>query len=179
MSGEPDTSGAPDQAIPARCSWCGRENYEKLKACAGCGTQLVAAPPRVEALPAKAKSKPVAIVLALLFGPLGLLYASPAGAVTIFLIALPFVVTRAGGLWLSLAARIASAGWAFYSLSVPDPESDPSADSIRLLEEAARLESVDRDKAIAAYSNVVDLFPDTAAGKEAAHNLDILRRTSH
>ena len=49
-------------------------------------------------------------------------------------------------------------------------------DAARFLNAAARLESVDREKAIAAYRDIVRLYPNTTASREAAQNIEILIR---
>jgi hypothetical protein len=70
------------------CSYCGRENPERLPNCSSCGLPLVATEPEPDPEPKK-KSKVAAILLAFVFGPLGLLYASVSGAMVMFLAAVP------------------------------------------------------------------------------------------
>jgi hypothetical protein len=125
----------------------------------------------------KGKSKLLAIGLALIFGPLGLLYIKAwENAVVMILIGAPFVLTRPGGMGLTIGSRILSAAWAYCLLIEQDEAPNFSRDSSRLLNEAARLESVDRAKAVAVYEEIVRLYPDTVASKEAARSIQTLTR---
>ena len=72
--------------------------------------------------------------------------------------------------------RIVTAFWA-YHIAVESEESlSNNTNPARLLDEAARLESVDRKKAIAAYEEIARLCPATAASREALRNIEILRK---
>src|SRR5262249_54695325 len=95
------------------------------------------------------KSKGVAVFYSLIFGPLGLLYVGGWWQASVMIAAaLPFMLTRQGGLWLAVVARLIAAVWA-YSLVVEQDEAlNPQRDAGRLLDEAARLESVDFHKAM-------------------------------
>jgi hypothetical protein len=133
-------------------------------------------PPEVEQ--SQGKSRILAVGLALALGPLGLLYVRAWGtAVLLLLIAIPFLLNRTGGLWLPIGGRILCAVLAYYFAVELNKTSDSDRDSGRLLDEAARLESVDREKAIAAYEEIVRLYPNTSAGKEAARNIQTLKQS--
>src|SRR5262245_19108283 len=94
-----------------RCNYCGRENSESLPACAGCGTVLRTEPPQTES-EKKPKSKVLAVLLALIFGPLGLCYASISGGLTMIVLAVPLYLVTRGGLLLSVGASVVCAIWA-------------------------------------------------------------------
>jgi len=160
----------------ATCSWCGRENKDRLSHCTGCGTRLVSEPPP-EVAESKGPRKALAVCLALAFGPLGLLYVKAwETAFVMILIAAPFVITHTGGLWITIGGRIICATLA-YSLAVEGDEApNLRRDTARLLDEAARLESIDRVKAIAAYEEIVRMYPNTSASKEAARNIETMQR---
>ena len=162
-----------DRSIAVSCNYCGRENPERLSVCLGCGTSLAPEPAETEAKP-RAKSKALAVLLALGFGPLGLFYASVSGALTMIVIALPLYVLTHGGLLFHVAGRVICAVWAYVALREQDEASKPRREATRLLDEAAHLESSDRVKAIAVYEEIVRLFPDTPAAREAARNLQTL-----
>ena len=49
-----------------------------------------------------------------------------------------------------------------------------SDDAVQLLDRAARLESVDRTQAVAAYEEIIRLFPETRASDEARRNIQTL-----
>jgi hypothetical protein len=57
--------------------------------------------------------------------------------------------------------------------AVSGTDNEDEADE--LLEEAAELESIDRDKAIAVYAEIVRKFPGTHASNEAQENMHTLR----
>ena len=94
------------------------------------------------------------------------------------LLGLPFILTHKGGLWLTFASRILCAVWAYYAIIELDERPNIRRDSKRLLEKAARLESSDRAMALAAYENIIRLYPDTPASAEAARNIVAIRGKS-
>ena len=160
----------------AACDYCGRENPDRLPACTGCGTPLVSAPPPTDIEP-KGKSKGSAVALALLLGPLGLLYVRAWWpAFVMIVVAAPFIVTRTGGLWLTIGGRILCAVWAYYAVIEQDEAPNDRRDSARLLDEAARLESVDFSEAIAAYEEIVRRYPDSRASKQATDAIETLKK---
>jgi hypothetical protein len=169
------------ESIPASCGYCGRENSERLLGCSGCGTPFEVPQPLNDSEP-KRKSKALAIALALILGPWGLVYVGAwRTALVIFLIALPFRMAHAGVL-LMIAIRIISVIWVLLELWEQDETPNARRDSARLLDEAARLESVDFSKAITAYEEIICLYPNTAASKEASSALLTLKganRISH
>jgi len=171
-----ETNPITSQSAAASCDYCGRENPDRLLACTGCGTPLVSAPPPTQTEP-QGKSKTVAVCLALIFGPLGLLYVKAwSPAFVMILITVPFTITRTGGLWLAIVSRIVCCIWAYHSVVQQTEASSAFRDSGRLLDEAARMESVDRSRAVVAYEEIVQLYPGTAAAKEAARNIQTLKR---
>ncbi len=158
------------------CNNCGRENSNRLIACAGCGVSLDSTQTAVDTEP-KGKSLVLAVCLALAFGPIGLLYVRawwPAFIMLMF--AAPFIITHTGGLWLTIGSRIICAALAYRAVVELDVTPNPNRDSARLLDEAARLENVDRSKAVAAYEEIVRMYPNTSASKEAKRNIQSLKR---
>jgi ribosomal protein L37E len=166
-------STAINEQAETKCGYCGRENLEHLSACAGCGYALTRSV-RADDLQPKRKDKTLALTLALLLGPLGLLYASFSGGMIMLLVAATVYCTRHGGLWFIIVARIVCVAWAHHAVRKQRALARPPTDPASLLDEAARLEDVDRSKAIAAYHEIVKLFPDTAASREAARNIQTL-----
>lgn len=162
------------------CSYCGRANPNELSACAECGTPLVSEPPPQESTQPARKSKAVAVCLSLVFGPLGLIYVGAWWpAFVMLVIGVPFILTHKGGLWLTIGGRIIAAVWAYCLVVEHDKSPNVDRDAGRLLDEAARLENVDFAKAIAAYDEVVRLYPDTRASKQAADSIETLKKQSN
>ena len=95
------------------------------------------------------------------------------------LVAVPlYLISRTrGDLLFNFVARVICAVWAYIELREADEASKPRRRANQLLDEAARLESVDRVKAIATYEDIVRLYPDTPAGKQAVRNIETLRRS--
>ena len=92
------------------------------------------------------------------------------------LIGVPFLLTHQGGLWITIGSRLVAAAWA-YNLAVEQDDAwIPQRDPGRLLDEAARLETVEFSKAIAAYAEVIRQYPDTPASKQAASAIETLQR---
>jgi len=61
----------------------------------------------VEVEEVKGKSKLLAIILALIFGPLGLIHARAwITAFVMILIAVSFIITHTGGMWIAIGGRI-------------------------------------------------------------------------
>lgn len=160
----------------AACDYCGRENLDRLPACTGCRTPLISAEPPTDIQP-RGKSKGLAAILALLLGPLGLLYVRAWWpAFVMIVVATPFVLTRNGGLWLTVGGRILCAVWAYYEVIEQDETPNDRRDSARLLDEAARLESVDFSKAIAVYEKIVRRYPESRASRQAADAIETLKK---
>ncbi|HEX5220749.1 MAG TPA: hypothetical protein VFZ59_14355 [Verrucomicrobiae bacterium] len=165
--------------IAAACSYCGRENPDRHHTCRECGTALATPEQQPANTGPCGKSKVVAVCLSLIFGPLGLVYVNAWGAAFLAIaIGFPFVVTHKGGLWLTFGGRILCAVWAYCVLQEDDKAPNLRRDSLRLLNEAARLENVDRNQAIAAYEQIAKDYSGTDAGKEAARSIEVLRRHS-
>ena len=172
MSAAPDSSPSP----AASCDYCGRANPDGLPACVICGKPLIDTPIPVET-ESPGKSRVLAVCLALMFGPLGLLYVRAWWqAFVLIVLGTPFVLTNTGGLWLPIASRILCAALAYHGATELDENPNPNRDALRLLDAAARLEAGDRAKAIEAYEEIVRLYPGTRAGKEALSNLGTLRK---
>jgi hypothetical protein len=123
------------------------------------------------------KSKPLAVLLCLIFGPLGLIYVGGWWqAFVMIAVGLPMMLTHKFGLWLFIGARVIAAGWA-YSLAVEqDGSPNSERDAGRLLDQASRLESADFHQAIAAYEEVMRLYPNTRASNQAASAIATLKR---
>jgi hypothetical protein len=166
-----------DASVAAACSYCGRANPEQLPACPGCGTPLRIETARPE--PArKGKSKGLAVLLALLVGPLGLCYASVSFGLGMFLVAVPAYLITGGGLWFAIGIRVICVFLALMALRETEAGTKPSLAAVRLLNEAAQLENTDRAGAITAYEEIVRQFPGTSASAEAARNIEVLNRVS-
>ncbi len=162
------------------CSYCGRATPNRLSVCVECGTPLVSEPPPPTSTQPAKKSKVVAVCLSLVFGPLGLIYVGAWWpAFVLLVIGVPFILTHKGGLWLTIGGRIVAAVWAYCLVLEHDESPNVNRDASRLLDKAARLESVDFSKAIAAYEEVVRLYPDTRASKQAANSIETLKKQSN
>ena len=97
-------------------------------------------------------------------------------AFAMLLIAVPFILTHTGGLWLSIGGRILCAGLAYWWVDELGDIPNSNRDSARLLNEAARFENVDAAKAIGAYEEIIRLYPNTPASEEATRNIQSLMR---
>jgi len=165
-----------NESAAESCDYCGRKNPDGLPACMGCGTPLVSSPPANDAKPA-AKSKWLAICLTVIFGPLGLFYVRAWGvAFLVMLFGVPFLFIHKGGFWIMIASRIFCSVWAYNAVVEQETVLNPRRDSARLLDEAARLESVNFSEAITAYEKIIELYPNTRAGKQAERNIETLKR---
>ena len=71
--------------------------------------------------------------------------------------------------------RRVSAGFAFGLFDRRGDSRDSSSEAAELLQAAARLE-MDREKAIAAYREVLRLYPNTTESSEATRNIQVLAR---
>lgn len=161
------------------CSWCGKQNSQRLANCAACGTRLVAEtePAREPDEPPNPKSRLLAICLTLIFGPLGLIYLQAWGTMVLLIaIAVPFVFTHKGGLWITFGGRVLCAAIAYCLVEETSGKPNASRDTTRLLNAAARLENENREQAISAYEEIVRLYPNTRASKEATSTIEILKR---
>jgi hypothetical protein len=160
----------------AACEWCGQENTARLPQCAGCGTRLVSEPSPQPPETRKGKDRLKAVCLALIFRPLGLIYINAWGTVVVLvLIRGYFFATHSFTFWSIIGIRLVSGAFA-YGLFDREDTKDISSEAAALLDRAARLESVDREKAIAAYREVVRLYPNTDASNEATRNIHTLAR---
>jgi hypothetical protein len=161
----------------ATCEWCGKANTERLPQCSGCGTRLVSEPPPSLREKRKGKDRMTAVCLALIFGPLGLIYINAWGVLLVLLLIRGyFFATHSLNLWAAIAIRFASAGFAYGLFDKQSATKDTSSQAAELLDKAARLESVDRARAIEAYREVVRLYPNTSASGEATRNIKTLMR---
>jgi hypothetical protein len=165
--------GTHNQNAAAECIYCGGQFPDGTPTCPDCGTSLVRVLPSAQSEP-KRKSKGLAVFLALVFGPLGLLYVGALWpALLMILIGTAFILTHTGGLWMVFGSRILATVWA-YGTIVEQNEAPDIRGSKRLLNEAAGLERTDRAKAIATYEQILRLYPNTPASGEAARNLQAL-----
>ena len=163
------------------CDYCGGKNTDEAANCSGCGNPLR----ELAASQNPKKSKGLAVFLALIFGPLGLLYVGGEGLmIVIFIAGLSFllipVLTAAAhfmngfGLLFSLVGRLAAAWWA--SVAIDRQNADPDVpDAQDLLVEAAKLENQDFALAIAKYEEIIARFPKTTAATSARNCLQTLR----
>jgi hypothetical protein len=161
----------------ATCDWCGQENTARLSQCAGCGSRLVSEPPAAPPERRKGKDRLTAVCLALIFGPLGLIYINAWGTVVVLVLVRGyFMATHTFSFWSIIGIRLVSGAFAYGLFDRRRDTKDISSEAAALLEAAARLESVDREKAIAAYREVVRLYPNTDASSEATRNIQTLMR---
>ena len=158
-----------NEPIPATCDYCGRENTDRLTTCIGCGTPLIQDD-------SKGKSKGVAFLLALLLPTIALFYIGAwKRALVIIFTALLLRFTIHGGLWFIVGVRIICVYWVYRAFAKQNEAPNADVDLSNLLDEAARLESVDRAKAIEAYEEIIRLHPDTSASWESARNIQTLK----
>src|SRR5258706_97831 len=164
------------QSAPrASCDYCGRKNPELFRTCPGCGTPLAEDPPELDSKPRR-KSTRVAVCLTILFGPLGLFYASITAGAAMLLISVPIFIITKGGLWFEIGCRSLCAIWAYVEVSEQLNPSIAARRSKRLLAKAARLEDDEPSKAIVAYLQIAKLFPNTTASREAERNIQTLKQ---
>ena len=168
------------ESIAASCSYCGRENPERLLACPGCGTPL-STETILPITGPKKKSMLMAVGLAAVFGPLGLLYSNVSGGICLIAVAVAkAILVRNPGTTEALVSffgfRVVCVALAIRGVSRLDRESGSASDAGELLDEAARLENIDRTKAILAYEEIVSRFPGTAASREAQRNIQVLKQ---
>ena len=166
------------EAPAETCEWCGRANTERLPSCAGCGTRLVSELPAAPSEKRKGKDRMAAVCFALIAGSLGLIYinawGNDAGAAVVD--SRFFFATHSGGVWVVIGIRLVSGGFAYGLFDRQGDSRDTVSEAAELLQTAARLESVDREKAIAAYREVLRLYPNTPASSEATRNIQVLMR---
>ncbi len=173
MTGEPIKSTTGEVGA-ARCNYCGRENNGGTTVCKGCGSALSGDESVEEP---KAKSRAAAVGLALLAGPVGLLYVRAwLQALVIVIAANAFIFAGARVVYVLICSRITCMILAYRATSGPQPDTSVRDKSTRLLNEAARLESVDRCEAMRVYEDIIRMYPDTPASKEATDNLEVLKR---
>ena len=158
-----------NEPIPAACDYCGRENPDRLTTCTGCGTPLTQNE-------SKGKSKGLAYLLALLLPAIALFYVGAwKRALILIFTALLLRATHFGGLWFIVGVRIICVYWVYRAFAKQNEAPNADVDWSNLLDEAARLESVDRAKAIEAYEEIIRLHPDTSASRESARNIQTLK----
>ncbi len=159
---------------PEKCDYCGKPNPDRFATCVNCGTVLATPAPGDAPQPGK-KSRLLAVSLAILFGPLGLIYVRAwVPAAVMLLISFLVLLTRHGALWVVIGVRILAALWAYCAVSEQDEAPNAQRDSKRLLDQAARLESTDKIQAMAVYEQTIREYPDTSASREAARNIEAL-----
>ena len=168
-----------ENAIASVCEYCGRKNEERLPNCAGCGTQLADELPEDDSQPKK-KSKILAAVLAGIFGPLGTCYVNVEKGVYLWLGMLVVGFLCFGAHvhigFAFLLSRIISVSRALTLLQEQEIALNPDGNPQFLLDQAARLENVDKLKAIAAYEEIIQQFPNTKSSDEASRNIAVLKR---
>jgi hypothetical protein len=75
-----------------------------------------------------------------------------------------------------LLSRIISVSRALTLLHEQEIALNPNGNPQFLLDQAARLENMDKLKAIVAYEEIIQQFPNTKASGEASRNIAILKR---
>ena len=167
-----------------KCAYCGNDNPAEAVNCSSCGSLLVVEQTSAETERRK-KSKATAVILALIFGPLGLLYLGGEGLMAVIFFvgigffALPLLLAAVHeihgfGLLFGLVGRVVCVWWALKVLERRDADPD-ALDADTLLNEAAKLENIDVTQAIASYEVIIKMFPDTSASAEARRNSQTLR----
>jgi hypothetical protein len=135
------------------------------------------------------KSKAVAVILAAIFGPLGLLYLGMEGLMVVILVigigffALPLVMGAAHqvngfGLLISLLGRALSVWWAVKTVArqnLDSGASDASAEADALLDQAVKLEGVDMAQAVTKYEELIANYPGSSASRSARNCLNTIR----
>ena len=167
------------------CDYCGGHNPDTATHCSGCGTALVPEPaPESQALK---KSKGVAVILAAIFGPLGLLYLGGEGLMVVLLVmgigffAFPLIMgaphhVNGFGLLISLLGRALSVLWAVKAVARRNLDSGASdAEADALLDQAVELESVDMAQAVSKYKELISKYPASSASTSARNCLDTIR----
>lgn len=165
----------------AKCDYCGQENAVDASHCTGCGKVLEVELPKA---PVK-KSKTIAVVLAILLGPLGLLYLGGEGLVAVLFVAgvslfvLPILTgvpeLRHFSLLIALLARVACVSYALKACQEPrDAEWEAEAEA--LLDEAIQLENVDMALTLTKYEEVISHFPNSKASQAATICIKTLKR---
>jgi outer membrane protein assembly factor BamD (BamD/ComL family) len=66
--------------------------------------------------------------------------------------------------------------WAYIAATELDEIPNLRRDAIRRLNEAALLEKDDRSKAITAYEEIIQTYPNTFASREAKRNIEAINR---
>jgi hypothetical protein len=79
----------------------------------------------------------------------------------------------------SIVSRLFCAFWAYYVFTEHEKRQSGQPDVSHLLNRAARLETIDSERAIKAYEEIVQNFPSTSAAHEAERNIEVLRKTTN
>lgn len=95
-----------------------------------------------------------------------------------FAATLPFILSQTGGLWVTIGGRILAAVWAYTAFRTEDEPPNARRNSEQLLQKAAGLENSNRAEAITVYEEVIKLYPNTGASKEAGRNIETLKRSA-
>ncbi|MDB6052657.1 MAG: hypothetical protein JWN25_180 [Verrucomicrobiales bacterium] len=167
-----------EQTFSEACNYCGRKNPEKIQNCSGCGQWLGNGPSPAE-IAARRKSKTIAVILAFIFGPLGLIYLWAWWPMVVMIIAqLVLYCLKASTLWVLLISRIICATWAYQIVVKMDQTPNPRREAEIMLDQAIQLERTDLSQAIKVYEDIVENHPNTRSGKAAAQCLETLKRSA-
>jgi hypothetical protein len=135
------------------------------------------------------KSKAVAVILAAIFGPLGLLYLGGEGLMVVLCVVgvgffvLPLImgatqVINGFGLLISLLGRALSIWWAVKAVERQNLDagaSEANVEADALLDEAVKLENVDMAQAIVKYEELIATYPSSSASDSARNCLKTIR----
>ena len=163
-----------------KCGYCGKEIADNQTHCQGCGTPTLET--EAEAGQPK-KSKPWAITLALVFGPLGLLYLGFEGVIVIVFILglsfalLPILLVMKAGIWINIFVRIGCAAYVAQAVDERNGTANIRAEANECLDEAARLENINMGEAITKYEEIIHRYPGSSASMEAQRNIETLRKS--
>src|SRR5579859_1161808 len=156
-----------------KCSYCGKENADDSPFCGGCGTALGTAPNNVKAGltaeiedPRRVQGKKRMVSGALWF------FGGSAVTLVSYLAA---VSSPYGGHYvIAWGAVVFGAIRFFQGRAAAAGRVDHNSQARELLALAAQFESVDREKAVALYDEIVRTFVGTAASREAQRNIQAL-----
>lgn len=164
-----------------KCDYCGQEYSVEATQCPSCGKSFAEEP----VSPPPPKSKTIAVVLALIFGPLGLLYLGGEGVMALLFVVgvsifvLPVVAygvhMQGLGLLITILARVASVSWVLHALARREPGHAEELEAGQLLDEAIKLENADFGQAISKYEEVMQNYPGSNASKAAQTCIATLR----
>ena len=156
-----------------KCAYCGKENDDESPNCVGCGVSLVAQSSEAPSAPVLASKTQRQIDGQRLMRNGGLWFAGGM-VVTVVSYVLASDSPRGGHYFVAYGALIVGLVQFLRGRAMASGD-DSGLEAKELLNQAARLEGVDRAKAIAIYAEIIKSFPNTRASAEAQRNIQTLR----